>query len=128
MLTVGIKGKQTQLVTMENVASAVGNPGVDVFATPFLVALAEKTCLESIRPHLEEGQSSVGTQVNIKHLAATPLGMNVVCESELIEVDKSRLLFKVTAYDDVEQVMEGTHERFVVNFEKFLSRIGKKGV
>lgn len=128
MLNVGLKGKQTQLVTMENVASAVGNPGVDVFATPFLVALAEKTCIESIKPHLAQGQSSVGTQVSVKHMAATPVGMNVVCESELIEVDKSRLLFKITAYDDVDQVMEGTHERFVVDFEKFLSKIGKKGV
>lgn len=126
MIEVGIKGVQKEVVTEKNVASAVGNAGVDVFATPFLIALAEKTCLESIKSELEDGQSSVGSQINIKHMAATPIGMTVRCESELIEVEKSRLLFKVVAFDDEEQVMEGTHERFVIDMEKFFARVDKK--
>lgn len=126
MIEVGIKGVQKEVVTEKNVASAVGNAGVDVFATPFLIALAEKTCLESIKSELEDGQSSVGSQINIKHMAATPIGMTVRCESELIEVEKSRLLFKVVAFDDQEQVMEGTHERFVIDMEKFFARVDKK--
>lgn len=126
MIEVGIKGVQKEVVTEKNVASAVGNAGVDVFATPFLIALAEKTCLESIKSELEDEQSSVGSQINIKHMAATPIGMTVRCESELIEVEKSRLLFKVVAFDDQEQVMEGTHERFVIDMEKFFARVDKK--
>lgn len=126
MLKTGIKGNRTELVTEKNVASAVGNAGVDVFGTPFLIALAEKTCLDSINPELEAGQSSVGSEISIKHMAATPIGMTVKCESELIEVDKSRLVFKVVAFDDEEQVMEGTHVRYVVNMEKFLSKVDKK--
>lgn len=126
MLEIGIKGVGTELVTEKNVASAVGNAGVDVYGTPFLIALAERTCFESINPELKEGESSVGSEIHIKHMAATPIGMTVRCESELVEIDKSRLLFKVLAFDDEDQVMEGTHVRYVVNMEKFLSKVEKK--
>ena len=126
MLQVGMKGSNTELVTEKNVAAALGNAGVDVYATPFLIALAEKTCIDSISSELKDTEGSVGSEINIKHLAATPIGMTVRCESELIEVDKSRLLFKVKAFDDDEQVMEGTHVRYVINMEKFFSNVDKK--
>lgn len=126
MLKIGIKGLGTELVTEKNVASTLGNAGVDVYATPFLIALAEKTCIDSISPEFKDGESSVGSEINIKHMAATPIGMTVRCESELVEVDKSRLVFKVKAFDDDEQVMEGTHIRYLINMEKFLSNVDKK--
>lgn len=126
MLKIGIKGIGTQAVNETNVASALGNAGVDVFGTPYLIALAEKTCLDSIAPFLENGQSSVGSEIHMTHMAATPMGMTVRCESELIEVDNSRLVFEVKAFDDEEQVLKGTHVRYVINMEKFLSKVAKK--
>ena len=113
------------IVTEENTAKAVGSGGLEVFATPALIALAEKTAYESVVPYLEEGQGTVGTNIDIKHIAATPVGMRVVCETELIEFDASnprRLLFSVNVYDEVEKIAEGTHERFIINNDKFMGK------
>jgi predicted thioesterase len=80
-----------------------------------------------VSPLLEEGQSTVGTIVNVKHVAATPVGMEVSCESELIEIDRRRLVFNVKAYDECGLIGEGVHERFIIDVEKFMSRTnGKK--
>ena len=125
MLEAGIKNKKDMIVTEENTAKAVGSGGLEVFATPALIALAEKTVYESVVPYLEEGQGTVGTNIDIKHIAATPVGMRVVCETELIEYDASnprRLLFSVNVYDEVEKIAEGTHERFVINNDKFMGK------
>ena len=125
MLEAGIKNKKDMIVTEENTAKAVGSGGLEVFATPALIALAEKTAYESVVPYLEEGQGTVGTNIDIKHIAATPVGMRVVCETELIEYDASnprRLLFSVNVYDEVEKIAEGTHERFVINNDKFMGK------
>ncbi|MCD8200038.1 MAG: hypothetical protein LUD25_03670, partial [Coriobacteriaceae bacterium] len=92
MLETGIKGEQSVEVVYENTAAAVGSGLLQVFGTPSLVALMENTALESIAPYLEEGWGSVGTEISIKHLAATPIGMTVRCESELTEVDGRRLV------------------------------------
>ena len=105
MLNKGIIGKEELIVTEENTAKAVGSGGLEVFATPALIALAEKTAFQSVAEHLEEGQSTVGTHIDIKHIAATPVGMKVTCETELIEVDSEnprRLVFSVNIYDEVE--------------------------
>lgn len=113
------------IVTDEKTAKAVGSGGLEVLATPALIALAEKTAYESVVPYLEEGQGTVGTNIDIKHIAATPVGMRVVCETELIEFDASnprRLLFSVNVYDEVEKIAEGTHERFVINNDKFMGK------
>ena len=126
MLEAGIKN---MIVTEENTAKAVGSGGLEVFATPALIALAEKTAYESVIPYLEEGQGTVGTNINIKHIAATPIGMKVVCETELIEFDidkPRRLLFSVNVYDEVEKIAEGTHERFIINNDKFMGKAGGK--
>lgn len=129
MLEAGIKNKKDMIVTEENTAKAVGSGGLEVFATPALIALAEKTAYESVIPYLEEGQGTVGTNINIKHIAATPIGMKVVCETELIEFDidkPRRLLFSVNVYDEVEKIAEGTHERFIINNDKFMGKAGGK--
>ena len=87
-----------------------------------MIALMEKTCLLSVRPFLDEGQDTVGTQVHVSHTAATPVGMRVYCDSELIEIDRRRLVFRVTARDDAGVVGEGTHERFVIDTERFQAK------
>ncbi len=122
MLTLGIKGTAEVLVTDDITARQVGSGTVAVLATPMMIALMEKTCLQSVRPFLEEGQDTVGTRVDVSHSAATPVGMTVRCESELVEIDRRRLVFRVTAYDDAGVVGEGTHERFVIDIEKFQAK------
>ncbi len=125
MLEAGIKNTKDMIVTEENTAKAVGSGGLEVFATPALIALAEKTAYESVLPYLEEGQGTVGTSIDIKHIAATPKGMRVVCETELIEVDANnprRLLFSVNVYDEVEKIAEGIHERFIIKNDRFIEK------
>lgn len=122
MLTLGIKGTAELVVTDDLTARQVGSGTVSVLATPMMIALMEKTCLQSVRPFLEEGQDTVGTRVDVSHTAATPVGMKVRCTSELIEIDRRRLLFRVTACDDAGVVGEGTHERFVIDIEKFQAK------
>ncbi len=127
MLAAGVKGSQQVEVVLENTAAAVGSGMLEVFSTPCMIALMEKTACESVAPFLEEGCGTVGTELQVKHLAATPLGMTVRCESELLEVDGRRLVFSVKAYDDVELIGEGTHERFIIKNEKFMSKTASKG-
>ena len=122
MLTVGIKGTQSVTVANDNTAAAMGSGTLAVFATPAMIALMEKTAYISVQNELDEGCGSVGTLLNVKHLAATPVGMQVTCESELVEIDNRRLLFTVKAYDEKGLIGEGTHERFIVQNEKFLAK------
>ncbi len=128
MLKTGIKGVQEVQVTEDNTALTLGSGTLLVFATPAMIALMEKTAWESVAPYLEEGEGTVGTQLNISHLSATPLQMKVRCESELTEVDGRRLVFKVAAYDEVGLIGEGTHERFIVKNEKFQAKADGKRV
>ena len=127
MIHTGIKGRREQTVTPEMSAARIGSGLVEVFATPMMVALIEQTCLESVLPQLEKGQGTVGTLVNVTHVSATPVGMRVWCESELVEVDRRRLVFKVKAYDECGLIGEGTHERFIIDTAKFMEKIGNKG-
>lgn len=127
MLKAGIKGTDTVEVVYENTAAAVGSGMLEVFATPMMIALMEKTACNSVAPYLEEGSGTVGTELNVKHVAATPIGMTVTCESELVEVNGRRLVFKVTARDEVGLIGEGMHERFIINNEKFQAKANNKG-
>ncbi len=122
MLSVGIKGNLERTVTPERTAEAMGSGQLPVFATPAVVALAEETAWKSVAPELEEGQGTVGTLMELSHIAATPLGMKVRCETELIEIDRRRLVFSVKVYDEKEKVADGRHERFIVDNGKFLSK------
>ena len=125
-LTPGIKGSASCVVGPEDTAKALGSGAVDVFSTPKLVALMEKAALLSVRDYLDEGMDTVGTHLDISHSAATPVGMTVRAESELIEVDRRRLVFSVKAWDEAELIGEGRHERFIVQTEKFLAKCSAK--
>ena len=126
---VGLTHKITKTVTTELTAEHFGNPGVAVFATPAMIALLEETAIQCIEPSLSEGQGSVGTRIDVKHLAPTPVGLEVTGHAELVEVEGRRLIFKVEAYDEVELIASGSHERFIVNsMDKFLARAAEKGV
>lgn len=122
----GIKGFKEIIVTKELTAMSMGSGDLDVYATPSMIALMEGTASESVKSELDEGQGSVGTCIAIKHLAATPIGMRVRCESELVEVDGRRLVFHITAYDEKDKIGEGTHERFIISNDKFQSKVNSK--
>jgi predicted thioesterase len=114
------------MVTEQNSARVMGSGTLDVFATPAMIALMEKTAWESVQPQLDEGSGTVGTSLNVKHVAATPLGMKVTCESELVRVDGRALTFSVKAYDETGLIGEGEHERFIVFNEKFQAKADAK--
>lgn len=126
MLTEGIKGYSELMVTEEMAAKNVGSGTLMVFATPAMIALMEKTAWESVQPELEEGSGTVGTALNVKHVAATPMGMKVTCETELTKVEGRALTFSIKAYDEAGLIGEGTHERFVVYNEKFQAKADAK--
>lgn len=126
-IPVGMKGAYEVDVTVENTASRVRSGGVPTFSTPSMVAGMECCCSNSMLPYLDEGQGSVGMSIQVKHMASTPIGMHVRFESELIERDRRRLVFRVKAFDEIEQVGEGIHERFVIDTDKFLGKsVAKK--
>ena len=125
-VTVGMKARVEDMVTAENTAIRAGSGTLPVFATPFMCALMEKAAWMAIAPALNEGDSSVGTKLNISHLSATPVGLKVWAESEVTAVDGKRIEFKVTAGDEKGLIGEGTHERFIVTDERFLAKTAKK--
>jgi predicted thioesterase len=124
----GATNEITWTVTPDKTADAMGNPGVRVFATPWVVALLEQTCTDALAPHLSPGASTVGTMVQMRHLAATPVGMTVRAKATLLETDGRRFLFSVDVWDAKDKIAEGRHERFLVpDLAKFLERAMKKG-
>ena len=127
-LEIGIKGTGSVLVEQGNTAFAMGSGQLPVFATPAMIALMEKTASESIQNYLEDGYGSVGTKLEVKHSSATPLGMEVHCESELLTIDGRRLVYSVKAFDKAGLIGEGMHERFLIKNESFLKKAeGKLG-
>lgn len=126
MLEIGIRGKQTMTSDRSNTAKTMGSGTLDVFATPAMIALMEKTAWTSVLPHLEPGQGTVGIRVNVTHDAPTPLGMTITCESELVEIDGRRLVFEVTATDGQDVIGKGRHERFIITDEKFQEKADEK--
>lgn len=126
MLNVGLKGRQTEIVTMDKTAEAMGSGGLQVYATPAMIALMEKTAMLSVEKELEEGCGTVGTKLEIEHVAATAPGKEITCESELIEIDRRRLVFTVTAYDNAGVIGKGKHERFIIDCAKFMEKVASK--
>jgi len=126
MIETGIKNEQTIVVSEDQTAEKVKSGGLPVYATPEMIALIEATCFESVSRLLEEGQGTVGTLLNIRHNAPTPVGMKVTCRSELVEVDRRRLVFKVEVTDEAGPVGEGTHERFIIDEAKFMAKVAEK--
>ncbi|MDY3711044.1 MAG: thioesterase family protein [Agathobaculum sp.] len=127
-MEIGIKGKQTFTVTEDKLASKVGSGLVAVFATPMMIAAIENTAAASVAPYLEEGKTTVGTLVNVTHVAATPLGMTVRIETELTDIAANGkiLTFRVAAYDEVGLIGEGTHQRAVVDRTRFEAKAAAK--
>ena len=124
----GASAEVSMTVGPDRTAHAMGNTGVHVFATPFVVAILEDAAAAVLHPHLPPGVGTVGTMVEMKHLAATPVGMKVRATATLLETDGKRFLFAVEAWDEKDKIAEGRHERFVVpDMAKFLGRAMKKG-
>ncbi len=122
MLEIGMKGKAQTIVTEDNTAKAFCSGALDVFATPAMLALMEETCWKMIQPELGEGEGSVGTKANISHDRASAIGHTITCEATLTEIDRRRLVFEVTCFDGDNIIGKGTHERFIINNEKFLKK------
>lgn len=125
-LITGIKCIKELTVTEDVTAAALDSGGLAVYATPAMIALMEFAAWDSVEGCMEEGMTTVGTLMNVKHLSATPVCMHVRAESELIEIDRRRLVFKVAAYDDAGLIGEGTHERFIIDADKFMARTEAK--
>ncbi len=126
MLKEGTEARKEIVVTKENTAKVMGSGELEVFATPAMVALMENVAYESVAGQLEEGQGTVGTSMNVKHLSATPVGMKVVCESKLVKVDKRALTFEIKAFDEAGIIGEAIHERFIIENEKFTKKAYSK--
>ena len=126
MLKAGIIKEITEKVTDKNTAKTMKSGELNVYATPAMIALMEQAAYTSVADELEEGQGSVGTLMNVKHISATPVGMKVTAKSELVEIDGRRLVFQVEAFDERGKIGEGEHERFIVDNVKFQQKADSK--
>ncbi|MBN1681759.1 MAG: thioesterase family protein [Anaerolineae bacterium] len=122
----GLMGEASVMVTDDLTAAALGSGNVAVYSTPAMIALLEAAAIDALHSHLDKGQTSVGTSLNVKHLSATPVGMIVKAIATLKEVDGRRLVFDVSASDEVDVIGEGIHERFIVDRERFEQRTRDK--
>ena len=125
-LRAGLTGQAETIVTPENAAAAMVGGAVATFSTPSMIGLMEVAAFNAVQPCLKLDQVTVGTVVDIKHLAATPLGFTVRAEAELTEVDGRRLVFRVAAFDSADRIGEGLHERFIVDTPRFMERVERK--
>lgn len=121
-ITVGMKGQVSTLIEREDTAAEVGSGSLLVYATPCMVALMEGAACEAISAALPDDKTSVGIELAISHLAATPVGMEVRAEAEVIAVDGNIITFTVTAHDEAGKIGEGTHKRAVITAQKFLDK------
>ena len=122
-LKVGMRDEMVWEVT-EDLATARGD--YKVFSTPGMTRIVEMTAHKLVGPHLKPGQGQVGLRVNIRHMAPTPIGKNVRCETELVAIDRRKLTFTMKVFDDVEQIGEAEHERYIVDLDKYMARLKAK--
>jgi predicted thioesterase len=125
-LVTGLNTEVNITVTEADTAAKLGSGLVPVFGTPALVALMESAAVKALDGHLDAGQTTVGTRIDIRHLAATPVGMKVRARAELIAIDGRKLTFQIEAWDESEKIGEASHERFIVDTEKFAARAKSK--
>lgn len=121
-ISVGMKGEVFNLVEREDTASAVGSGSLLVYATPCMVALMEGAACEAIAEALKDTETTVGTMLNIEHISATPVGLEVRAEAEVTAVEGKVITFEVRAFDEAGQIGKGTHKRVIVNSQKFLDK------
>ena len=121
-ITVGLKGTVTETVNENITAEKVGSGSLPVFATPMMVALMEKAACKALENNLDEGSTTVGTKVDVEHVAATPVGMEVTVTATVTAVDGRKISFNVEAFDEAGLIGKGVHDRFVVGAEKFTSK------
>lgn len=121
----GTKGMIEMVVCEKDSAKQVGSGLADVFATPSMIGLMENTAQSSVNPSLPEGYSTVGIEISVKHMKATPIGMKVKCTTTLKKVEGKKLFFDVEAYDEVAKIGEGTHIRYIINNEQFINNVQK---
>ena len=125
-IKVGLKGTAESFVDREDTAKEVGSGDLLVYATPCMVALMEGAACEALAPALKETDTTVGTMLNIEHIAATPVGMEVRAEAEVIAVEGRVITFSVTAFDESGEIGRGTHKRVLINSQKFLDKVYAK--
>ena len=123
---VGMKGRAETVVTPDNTAQAAGSGLVPVFATPWMIALMENAAVNAVQARLAPDEGTVGTRLDVTHDAATPIGMKVWAEAEVIAVEGRKLTFTVSACDEAEKIGGGTHERFIIKTERFLAKTQSK--
>ncbi len=123
MLEEGLKLEMEKVVEKKELASEVSSGILDVFSTPAMITLMENTSQNTVQPYLDEGKSTVGIEVDIKHLKATPLGMKVRCEAVLKKIDGNKLQFNVTVWDEDAKIGEGEHTRYIVDSKEFMERL-----
>ena len=121
-ISVGMKGEVATLVEREDTAAEVGSGSLLVYATPCMVALMEGAACEAIADAMSEDQTTVGIELNISHISATPVGLEVRAEAEVTAVEGKIITFQLTAYDEAGKIGEGTHKRCIVSSQKFLDR------
>ena len=121
-ITVGMRGEVFTTAEREDTAKEVGSGDLLVYATPCMVALMEGAACEAIAEALGENQTTVGTALNIEHISATPVGLEVRAEAEVTSVEGKIITFRVTAYDEIGEIGHGTHTRVIVNSQKFLEK------
>lgn len=125
-IEIGLKGRAETVVVPENTAAAVGSGLVPVFATPSMIALMEQAASSSLLPFLSDGQGSVGTHIDVTHESATPIGLKVWAETEVIQVNGKQITFAVSAYDEAGLIGRGTHERAIITVDRFLTKAEQK--
>lgn len=119
----GMASTREIYVTENDVASKLGSGNIDVFSTPSMIALMENTSKSCVDLHLPFGYTTVGIEVNVKHIKASPIGMKIRCEASLVKVDKKKLVFSVEAWDEKGKIGEGNHTRYIVNSEEFMKKV-----
>lgn len=126
-LETGMTAEIEKTVSQADTAIAFGSGGVRVFATPMMIAIMENAALKAVDSYLPEDYATVGLSLNVKHMAATPVGMKVRAKAELIGLEGKKLTFKVEAFDESEKIGEGIHERYIIQLSRFLEKTSLKG-
>lgn len=125
-MEIGLTNELEKIVSYDTTAIAMRSGTLEVFATPAMISLIEETAWQSVAPFLEDGQATVGTMLNINHVAPTPIGMKVRCKTQLKEIDGRKLVFEASVYDETGLIGQGVHERFIITADKFQQKANSK--